>query len=34
MKDWPYEVHASGWYQVDWSENLAAGEVKPDDLLR
>lgn len=29
MKDWPYEVHASGWYQVDWSANLAPGEVKP-----
>src|SRR4051812_37424318 len=29
MKDWPYTVHVTGWYMVDWTDNLAAGEVKP-----
>lgn len=29
MKDWPFEVHPTGWYQVDWSANLGPGEIKP-----
>lgn len=29
MKNWPHKVHATGWYMVDWSANLAPGEVKP-----
>jgi 3-ketosteroid 9alpha-monooxygenase subunit A len=29
MKDWPYEVYATGWYQVGYSAELAAGDVRP-----
>lgn len=29
MKDWPYEVHPTGWFMVDWADNLAVGQVKP-----
>ena len=28
MKDWPYSTHPTGWYQVDWSSDLPAGELK------
>ena len=28
MDKFPYETFPTGWYQVDWSEELAPGEVK------
>jgi phenylpropionate dioxygenase-like ring-hydroxylating dioxygenase large terminal subunit len=29
MKDWPYDVYATGWYQVGYSAELAPGDVRP-----
>ena len=29
MKDWPYTTHPTGWYQVDWTAQLASGDVRP-----
>ncbi|HEX9684054.1 MAG TPA: Rieske 2Fe-2S domain-containing protein [Acidimicrobiales bacterium] len=29
MKDWPYEAHPTGWYQIAYSAELAAGDVRP-----
>jgi 3-ketosteroid 9alpha-monooxygenase subunit A len=29
MKDWPYEVYATGWYQIGYSAELAPGDVRP-----
>ena len=28
MTDWPYKTHHTGWYQDDWSNQLAPGEIK------
>ncbi|WP_169816355.1 Rieske 2Fe-2S domain-containing protein [Nocardia miyunensis] len=28
MRDWPYEVFPTGWYQIGYSAELARGEVK------
>lgn len=28
MEGWPYQTHPTGWYQIDWSKDLAPGEVK------
>jgi phenylpropionate dioxygenase-like ring-hydroxylating dioxygenase large terminal subunit len=29
MKDWPFEVFPTGWYQIGYSAELAPGEVRP-----
>lgn len=29
MKDWPYDVFPTGWYQIGYSEELAPGDVRP-----
>lgn len=29
MKDWPYEAHPTGWYQVAFSAELEPGAVRP-----
>ncbi|MFC5745601.1 Rieske 2Fe-2S domain-containing protein [Actinomadura rugatobispora] len=29
MKDWPYDVFPTGWYQIGYSAELAPGEVRP-----
>lgn len=29
MKDWPYEVFPTGWYQIGYSAELAPGDVRP-----
>ncbi|WP_051267542.1 Rieske 2Fe-2S domain-containing protein [Nakamurella lactea] len=29
MKDWPYDVFATGWYQIGFSAELAPGDVRP-----
>jgi 3-ketosteroid 9alpha-monooxygenase subunit A len=29
MRDWPSIDHTTGWYQVDWTEALRPGDVKP-----
>lgn len=29
MKDWPYEAHPTGWYQIGYSEEFARGDVRP-----
>jgi nitrite reductase/ring-hydroxylating ferredoxin subunit len=28
MKGWPYTTHPTGWYQVDWTDQLAARDVR------
>src|SRR5688572_27406062 len=29
MKDWPYDVFPTGWYQIGYSAELAPGDVRP-----
>ncbi|MFB4295109.1 Rieske 2Fe-2S domain-containing protein [Actinomadura sp. NTSP31] len=29
MKDWPYDVFPTGWYQIGYTAELAAGDVRP-----
>lgn len=29
MKDWPYEVFPTGWFQVGYSSELSSGDVRP-----
>jgi hypothetical protein len=29
MRDWPYEVFPTGWYQIGYSAELTPGDVKP-----
>lgn len=29
MKDWPYEAHPTGWFQIGYSAELSRGDVRP-----
>lgn len=33
VKEWPFKEHPTGWHLVEYSWNLAAGEVKPYTLF-